>query len=115
MVFRSCRREALVSVPVRQHLFKPLPARRALQFAYFLPMLFAAAQVFFGAWLFLCRFLRDKAKSVLAMVLFFLNGGFGFAYFLTGLGENSGNFTRIFTAFYETRPTSSTRTCAGSM
>ena len=73
-----------------------------LQFAYFLPMLFAAAQVFFGAWLFLCRFLRDKAKSVLAMVLFFLNGGFGFAYFLTGLGENSGNFTRIFTAFYET-------------
>ena len=79
-----------------------------LQFAYFLPMLFAAAQVFFGAWLFLCRFLRDKAKSVLAVALFFLNGGFGFAYFLTGLGENSGNFTRIFTAFYETP-------CAGSM
>ncbi len=73
-----------------------------LQFAYFLPMLFAGAQVFFGAWLFLCRFLQDHAKTVLAMVLFFLNGGLGFAYFFTDLGENPGNFTRIFTAFYET-------------
>lgn len=73
-----------------------------LQFAYFLPMLFAAAQVFFGAWLFLSRFLRDRAKAALAMALFFLNGGFGVAYFLTDLGENGANFTRIFTAFYET-------------
>lgn len=73
-----------------------------LQFAYFLPMLFAAAQVFFGAWLFLSRFLRDRAKAALAMALFFLNGGFGIAYFLTDLGENGANFTRIFTAFYET-------------
>lgn len=73
-----------------------------LQLAYFLPMLFAAAQVFFGAWLFLSRFLRGRAKAALAMALFFLNGGFGVAYFLTDLGENGANFTRIFTAFYET-------------
>ena len=73
-----------------------------LQLAYFLPMLFAAAQVFFGAWLFLGRFLRGRAKAALAMALFFLNGGFGVAYFLTDLGENGANFTRIFTAFYET-------------
>lgn len=73
-----------------------------LQLAYFLPMLFAAAQVFFGAWLFLHRWLRDTAKTVLAMVLFFLNGGFGFAYFLSDLQNGLGNFTRIFTAFYET-------------
>lgn len=73
-----------------------------LQFAYMLPMLFAGAQVFFGAWLLLGRLLRDGAKRLLAYVLFFLNGGFGIVYFLTNLGENPGNFTRIFTAFYET-------------
>lgn len=73
-----------------------------LQFAYFLPMLFAGAQVFFGAWIFLSRWLRDTAKAVLAMVLFFLNGGFGFAYFLTNLQSGIENFTRIFTEFYET-------------
>jgi len=73
-----------------------------LQFAYFLPMLFAGAQVFFGAWLFFTGWLKDWAKSALAMMLFFLNGGFGFAYFFSGLGDDYGNFTRIFTAFYET-------------
>lgn len=73
-----------------------------LQLAYFLPMLFAAAQVFFGAWIFLYRWLRDTVKTALSMVLFFLNGGFGFAYFLTGLQNGIGNFTRIFTEFYET-------------
>lgn len=73
-----------------------------LQLAYFLPMLFAGAQVFFGAWIFIRRWLRDTAKAALAMVLFFLNGGFGFAYFLTNLQSGIDNFTRIFTAFYET-------------
>lgn len=73
-----------------------------LQFAYFLPMLFAGAQVFFGAWLFLSCWLRDTAKSAFSMVLFFLNGGFGFAYFLGDLQNSTSNFTRIFTAFYET-------------
>lgn len=73
-----------------------------LHFAYILPMLFAGAQVFFGAFLFWQRWLRDKAKTVLAMVLFFLNGGFGFAYFLPNLQNSLDNFTRIFTNFYET-------------
>ena len=65
-------------------------------------MLVAGAQVFFGAWLFFTGWLKDRAKSILAMILFFLNGGFGFAYFLSDLGESYDNFTRIFTAFYET-------------
>ena len=73
-----------------------------LQFAYFLPMLFAGAQVFFGAWIFFVRWLKDRAKAVLSMVLFFLNGGFGFAYFMNDLQSDYSNFTRIFTAFYET-------------
>lgn len=73
-----------------------------LQLAYFLPMLFAGGQVFFGAWLFFTGWLKDRAKSIFAMILFFLNGGFGFAYFLSDFADDYGNFTRIFTAFYET-------------
>ena len=73
-----------------------------LRFAYVLPMFFAGAQVFFGAWIFFRRWLQDKWKAALSMVLFFLNGGFGFAYFLGNLQEDYSNFTRIFTAFYET-------------
>lgn len=73
-----------------------------LQFAYFLPMLFAGVQVFFGAWIFFCRWLKDCLKSALSMMLFFLNGGFGFVYFMNDLQAGYSNFTRIFTAFYET-------------
>ena len=73
-----------------------------LRFAYVLPMLFAGAQVFFGAHLFWQRWLRDKAKTALAEILFFLNGGFGFAYFFPNLQNGTDNFTRIFTSFYET-------------
>ena len=73
-----------------------------LRFAYILPMLFAAAQVFFGGWMLFRVWLKDAAKAALATVLFFLNGGFGFAYFLGALQNDLGNFTRIFTAFYET-------------
>jgi len=74
----------------------------SLQLAYFLPMLTAGAAVFFGAWIFFCRWLKDPLKAAVAEGLFFLNGGFGFAYFLGGLEEDLSNFTRIFTAFYET-------------
>ncbi len=73
-----------------------------LQLAYFVPMLFAGAQVFFGAWLFFSRWLKDPLKAAVSEVLFFLNGGFGFAYFLGDLQGDLSNFTRIFTAFYET-------------
>ena len=34
--------------------------------------------------------------------MFFLNGGFGFAYFFPNLQNGTDNFTRIFTSFYET-------------
>ena len=37
-------------------------------------------------------------KAALAFYLFFMGSGFGFFYFLGG----RGNFSRIFTAFYET-------------
>lgn len=71
-----------------------------LKFAYVLPMWAAGAQVLFGCSLFLLRMLGNRSgKAALAFVFFFFNGGLGLLYFL---GGEPGNFTRMFTAFYET-------------
>lgn len=78
----------------------------SLRVAYLLPMFFALLQVFFGSYTVMKRIYLSYAKnyrgkSILALALFFLNGGIGFVYFLNE-GFFSENFTRIFTAFYET-------------
>lgn len=74
----------------------------SLRFAYMLPMIPAFFSVVSGVYLFFEDWFRCRKKAVLAFVLFFLGGGFGFAYFMNGLAENPYNLTRIFTAFYET-------------
>lgn len=78
----------------------------SLRIAYLVPMFFALLQVFFGAYTLAKRIFQSygrswRGKSILALALFFLNGGLGFVYFLNE-GLFSENFTRIFTAFYET-------------
>lgn len=73
-----------------------------LRLAYALPMMTAMAQVFVGYYVFMERLLGRRRYAVVAFVLFFLGGGFGFAYFFEGLKDNPENFTRIFTAYYET-------------
>lgn len=78
----------------------------SLRIAYLLPMFFALLQVFFGVYTVAKYVLQTmgtsvKAKAILAVVFFLFNGGFGFYYFLTE-GFGSENFSRIFTAFYET-------------
>lgn len=77
----------------------------SLRIAYLLPMFFALLQVFFGVYTVAKYLLQSlssaKAKAFLAFVLFIFNGGFGFVYFLNE-GLHSENFTRIFSAFYET-------------
>ena len=73
-----------------------------LRFATMLPAMYAYLLVLLGVYLFFERYLRDGAKTRLATLLFFLGGGFGFAYFFDLLQQNGGNFSRIFTAFYET-------------
>lgn len=70
-----------------------------LKFACILPQAVALAAVFGGGWLLARHLLHSNTKASLAFVLFFLGSGFGFAYFLEGGFEN---FTRIFTAYYET-------------
>lgn len=70
-----------------------------LRLSYCLPMLLAGAQVFFGGWLFLRELSGCDKRAGLAFTFFFMNGGLGLMYFLGG-GE--WNFSRIFTAYYET-------------
>ena len=73
----------------------------SLTTSYLLPMYVALLQVFFGMYTLATEILEKKGKAFLAFTLFFLNGGFGFYYFITD-GLNSPNFTRIFTEFYQT-------------
>lgn len=69
-----------------------------LRWAYFLPMAFAGAQVFFGFYLFVSRLTRSAKKAAFSWLFFFCNGGFGFLYFL----GSSEKFQSIFTGFYQT-------------
>lgn len=70
-----------------------------LKLACLLPEFAALPAVFGGAWLLAKRLLKSAGAASLAFWLFFMGSGFGFVYFL---GGEKGNFTRIFTAFYET-------------
>lgn len=70
-----------------------------LKAACLLPQALALLAVFGLFWLLALRVLRDAGRASLAFWLFFAGGGFGFFYFL---GGEKGNFTRIFTAFYQT-------------
>lgn len=70
-----------------------------LKMACLLPEFAALPAVFGGAWLLAKRLLKSAGAASLAFWLFFMGSGFGFVYFL---GGEKGNFTRIFTAFYET-------------
>lgn len=74
----------------------------SLRVAFMLPVLFALLQVFVGFYCLVQNWLKDKAKTVVAWILFFFNGGFGFVYFFDKIGVDTSNFTRIFTEFYET-------------
>ncbi len=70
-----------------------------LRAAVLLPQFVAMAAVFCGFLAFAKQVLGHGGKTALAFWLFFMGSGFGFFYFLGGA---KGNFSRIFTAFYET-------------
>ncbi len=74
----------------------------SLRFATILTAAYAFLLVVLGAYCFLEEWLEDRRKSVFAMLLFFVGGGFGFWYFFDLLKDNPDNLTRLFTAFYET-------------
>jgi hypothetical protein len=74
----------------------------SLRLAYALPMLPALLSVLCFVYLLFEGWLQNKTAAVLGFVLFFLGSGFGFAYFFDGSAADFSNFTRLFTAFYET-------------
>ena len=74
----------------------------SLRWAYTLPMIFAFAHTLCMFFLIANSFLKSKEKSILALLLYFLNGGFGFAYFLNWSHEGGYKFKDIFTGFYTT-------------
>ena len=74
----------------------------SLKTAYCLPMIFAFMQVLGGLYAFAFAWLKDRAKAITAWVLFFLNGGFGFLYFLNVIGNKTHSISEIFTEFYHT-------------
>lgn len=74
----------------------------SLRFSVLLPSLYAFLLVFSGAYFFFEAWLKKKGAAVFATYLFFIGGGFGFAYFLDVLKFSPDNLSRLFTAFYET-------------
>lgn len=74
----------------------------SLRFATLVTAAYAFLLVVLGVYCFFEEWLGERRKSVFAMLLFFVGGGFGFWYFFDLLKDNPENFTRVFTAFYET-------------
>ncbi len=74
----------------------------SLRFATMLTALYAFLLVILGVYCFFEEWLSETRKSVFAMLLFFVGGGFGFWYFFDLLKDNPENLSRLFTAFYET-------------
>lgn len=74
----------------------------SLRWSILLPSFVIILMLVAGFFIFAYEILRQKHAAAFATVLFFLNGGFGFIYFLDGLKKNPNNFTRIFTEWYHT-------------
>ena len=74
----------------------------SLRFATVLTASYAMLLVVSGVYCFFQEWLGETRKSVFAMLLFFVGGGFGFWYFFDLLKDHPENLTRLFTAFYET-------------
>ncbi len=72
-----------------------------LRYAYMLPGMAALLFVFFGFYVLAKTLLKSRSGAALACALFFVGGGFGFAYFMDNLRADPWNLTRIFTGFYE--------------
>lgn len=73
-----------------------------LRWAFLLPDFVFAFLLPGGFYILAYTVLKRKAGAVLAVLLFFFNGGFGFAYFLESAKVDPTLFSRIFTAFYKT-------------
>ncbi len=71
-----------------------------LRWAILLPSFLLALAVAGGFLFFAREVLKKDGAAILAAILLFFNGGFGFAYFMEGLRQNPENLTRLFSGFY---------------
>lgn len=74
----------------------------SLRTSYIAPMIVAFTLVYMGVWYLAESILKKSGRASLAYIMFLLDGGFGIIYFLDCWKSDKTNFTRIFTAFYET-------------
>ncbi len=74
----------------------------SLRYAYLLPMIFAMLQIFGSVYLFAVTLWSSLAKAVMTFLLYFLNGGLGFFYFINWAREREFAFADIFSGFYTT-------------
>jgi hypothetical protein len=73
-----------------------------LRIAVLIPSFVFALALVMGFYILAFTLTKNKTVAVIATVFFFINGGFGFAYFLEGAKEDPSNFTKIFTEYYKT-------------
>lgn len=73
-----------------------------LRWAVLIPSYVMVVLLVAGFFLLSMEILKHKYAAAFSTVIFFFNGGFGFVYFLDGLTKGPSNFTRIFTAWYNT-------------
>lgn len=74
----------------------------SLRWAILIPSFVMILMLIAGFFILAYEILRQKHAAAFASVLFFLNGGFGFIYFLDGLKKDPSNFWRVFTEWYHT-------------
>lgn len=74
----------------------------SLRFSMLLPALLAFSLVLLGVYFFFEQWFKRRGTAILATLLFFIGGGFGFWYFFDLIRESPDNFSRIFTEFYHT-------------
>ncbi len=73
-----------------------------LRWAILLPSYVFAFLLVIGFYFMSYKATGRKTVSILATLMFFFNGGFGFAYFFEGAKADSTAFTKIFTEYYQT-------------
>lgn len=73
-----------------------------LRWAVLIPSYLLVALLVLGFVILSFELLKDKLATALAAILFFLNGGLGFAYFWDSVRVDPQGVSRIFSAFYQT-------------
>ncbi|MCX7924023.1 MAG: hypothetical protein N3B21_18715 [Clostridia bacterium] len=73
-----------------------------LRLAVLIPSFVMALTLVSGFFILANEILKNKFASAFSTLIFFFNGGFGFIYFMDGLAKDPSNFTRIFSAWYNT-------------